>query len=317
MTCQLCKRSAVILSLMCGWDGETSFDVVTESLQYINAMFNYLAICLFFFFFLQIALKFSRPFWRAKVGEADFFGRISDTKEGRGMFGVFYDLSPKVFKTHDKTNSSSSSPVHTFSDLCVDTPSTPAASKGETTMTTTTATTTVTTHPSLTSTVANATKTGILSPTLGHVSSPLLHSISAKSAKATSEDSSSLKSVPSSEQNDVYILVTTVSGEALNEYQKLSDVEIVSKCMTCLHHMFPTEDVPAPTGHVVSRWGADPFAQMSYSYAAVGSTGEDYDHMAQDVAGQIFFAGEVCKCVGGGVKEEKDNCQYNITGLHR
>lgn len=87
-----------------------------------------------------------------------------------------------------------------------------------------------------------------------------------------------------------------MSGEALNEYQKLSDVEIVSKCMACLRRMFPTEDVPAPTGHVVSRWGADPFAQMSYSYAAVGSTGEDYDYMAQDVAGKIFFAGEVCTC---------------------
>ena len=240
-------------------------------------------------------MKFSRPFWRTKVGEADFFGRISDTKEGRGMFGVFYDLSPKGSKTRDKTDDSSP-PVYTFSDLCMDTPMTPAASKGETTTTTTTATTTATTHLSSTAAVINAIKTGILAPSPGHMSSPLLHSISAKPAKSASQDSS-LTSVISQDQNSVYILVTTVSGDALNEYQKLSDVDIVSRCMTCLRHMFPAEDVPAPTGYVVSRWGADPFAQMSYSYAAVGSTGEDYDHMAQDMAGKIFFAGEVSECV--------------------
>ena len=61
--------------------------------------------------------------------------------------------------------------------------------------------------------------------------------------------------------------------------------------------MFPSEDVPAPSGYVVSRWGADPFAQMSYSYAAVGSSGEDYDVMAQDMVGKIFFAGEVSTCM--------------------
>ncbi len=145
-------------------------------------------------------------------------------------------------------------------------------------------TTTQTTNQITTNTNA---KIGNLATTPSQTSSPLLHSVSAKSAKTTTSE-------PALDQEKSYILVTTVSGEALSEYQKLSDLEIVSKCLTCLRHMFPLEDVPAPSGHVVSRWGADPFAQMSYSYAAVGSTGEDYDYMAQDVAGKIFFAGEVC-----------------------
>lgn len=90
-----------------------------------------------------------------------------------------------------------------------------------------------------------------------------------------------------------YILVTTVSGEALVEYEKMSDLEIVERCVGVLQSMFPNEQVPAPIGHVVSRWGGDPFAQMSYSYAAVGSGGEDYDVLAEEVEGRLFFAGEV------------------------
>lgn len=89
-----------------------------------------------------------------------------------------------------------------------------------------------------------------------------------------------------------HILVTTVSGEALLQYEKMSDMEIVERCVGVLRLMFPDQEVPAPIGHVVSRWGADPFAQMSYSYAAVGSGGEDYDVLAEDVEGRVFFAGE-------------------------
>ncbi len=102
--------------------------------------------------------------------------------------------------------------------------------------------------------------------------------------------------MPSREGPVHYILVTTVSGDALDEYEKMSDMEIVERCVGVLRRMFPKEEVPVPIGHVVSRWGADPFAQMSYSYSAVGSGGEDYDAMAENVEGRIFFAGEVCVC---------------------
>lgn len=201
------------------------------------------------------------------------------------MFGVFYDLS--LEKEDQQNKAPTSKTACTFSDLCMDGSMAPAASKGEATATATTAApTTQTTNQIAANTNA---KIGNLATTPSQTSSPLLHSVSAKSAKMTTSE----QDLSSSETEKGYILVTTVSGEALNEYEKLSDMEIVSKCLTCLRHMFPTEDVPAPSGYVVSRWGADPFAQMSYSYAAVGSTGEDYDYMAQDVAGKIFFAGEV------------------------
>ncbi|VDP10901.1 unnamed protein product [Soboliphyme baturini] len=32
---------------------------------------------------------------------------------------------------------------------------------------------------------------------------------------------------------------------------------------------------------------------MAYSFIKVGANGEDYDLMAQDIDGRIFFAGEV------------------------
>ena len=64
-------------------------------------------------------------------------------------------------------------------------------------------------------------------------------------------------------------------------------------CVRTLQLMFPQESVPPPDSYLLSRWGNDPFAQMSYSYVAVGSSGEDYNVMAEEVAGKIFFAGEV------------------------
>ena len=197
------------------------------------------------------------------------------------MFGVFYDLS---LEKDDKTPTSKT--TYTFPDLCMDGSAVPAASKGETTAVGT-ASSTQATNQSAANTNAKV-GTPVTTPT--QTSSPLLQSMNAKSAKMATSDPNDLSP---SEQDKGHLLLATVSGEALNEYQQLSDVEIVSKCLACLRRMFPTEDVPAPSGYVVSRWGADPFAQMSYSYVAVGSTGEDYDYMAQDAAGKIFFAGEV------------------------
>ena len=41
----------------------------------------------------KIALKFSKPFWRTKIGDADYFGHIPSSAKDRGLFSVFYDVS--------------------------------------------------------------------------------------------------------------------------------------------------------------------------------------------------------------------------------
>ena len=129
------------------------------------------------------------------MGSADFFGHVAPTKQLRGMFGVFYDISPN-------------------------------------------------------------------------------------------------KSAPPSESKD-HILVATISGEAVTGYQKMADSLIVELCVRTLQAMFPREQVPQPSGFALSRWGGEQYAQMSYSYVAVGSSGMDYDILAEEVEGKVFFAGEV------------------------
>ena len=89
----------------------------------------------------------------------------------------------------------------------------------------------------------------------------------------------------------VYILLTTVSGKALRQYHSSTDSEIVDMCVQCLRLMFGT--VSPVLGYLVSRWGSDPHVSMSYSYVSVGSTGSDYDIIAETAHQNIHFAGEV------------------------
>lgn len=44
----------------------------------------------------KVALKFSQPFWSGQVTSADFFGHVPASPEQRGLFSVFFDLSPRV-----------------------------------------------------------------------------------------------------------------------------------------------------------------------------------------------------------------------------
>lgn len=50
---------------------------------------------------------------------------------------------------------------------------------------------------------------------------------------------------------------------------------------------------------MVTRWRADPWARGSYSYVAAGSSGNDYDLMAQPITPgpAIPGASQVCVCV--------------------
>lgn len=104
------------------------------------------------------------------------------------------------------------------------------------------------------------------------------------------------------------VLLALVAGEAAAIMENVSDDVVVGRCIAVLKGIFGTNVVPQPKETVVTRWRADPWSRGSYSYVAVGSTGNDYDILATPVtpptgmqAGQplqpgglprLFFAGE-------------------------
>uniref|UniRef100_A0A8C7DTN0 Lysine-specific histone demethylase n=1 Tax=Oncorhynchus kisutch TaxID=8019 RepID=A0A8C7DTN0_ONCKI len=86
--------------------------------------------------------------------------------------------------------------------------------------------------------------------------------------------------------------------------ENISDDVIVGRCLAILKGIFGSSAVPQPKETVVTRWRADPWARGSYSYVAAGSSGNDYDLMAQPITPgpaipgasqpvpRLFFAGE-------------------------
>ncbi|XP_021713431.1 lysine-specific histone demethylase 1 homolog 1-like [Chenopodium quinoa] len=91
------------------------------------------------------------------------------------------------------------------------------------------------------------------------------------------------------------LLVALVAGEAAIEFEKVSPMESVGRVMDILRGIFYPKgvDVPDPVQAVCTRWGQDRFTYGSYSYVAIGASGDDYDILAESIGnGRVFFAGE-------------------------
>ncbi|KAK7314532.1 hypothetical protein VNO77_33058 [Canavalia gladiata] len=91
------------------------------------------------------------------------------------------------------------------------------------------------------------------------------------------------------------LLLALVAGEAAIRFEMMSPVESVRRVLDILKDIFNPKGivVPDPVQAVCTRWGKDHFAYGSYSYVAVGSSGDDYDILAESVGdGRVFFAGE-------------------------
>ncbi len=95
-------------------------------------------------------------------------------------------------------------------------------------------------------------------------------------------------------QTDHYILMTTVSGPALELYNTLNDDVIINKCMIVIRSLFNDQTIPEPIEYRLSHWANNPFAKMSYSYIPVNGNAQDYDIMSnEEMDGILHFAGEV------------------------
>lgn len=91
------------------------------------------------------------------------------------------------------------------------------------------------------------------------------------------------------------LLVALVAGEAAIRFELMSPVESVRRVLDILRGIFNPKGiaVPDPIQAVCTRWGKDNFAHGSYSYVAIGSSGDDYDILAESIGdGRVFFAGE-------------------------
>jgi monoamine oxidase len=87
------------------------------------------------------------------------------------------------------------------------------------------------------------------------------------------------------------ILMGTVAGEHARSLEAKSDAEMTKLMLSALKKLFG-DKVPTPEAVVITRWHQEPHIEGSYSYLPPGSTPDDYDDLAQPLAGKIFFAGE-------------------------
>ncbi|XP_010618308.1 peroxisomal N(1)-acetyl-spermine/spermidine oxidase isoform X2 [Fukomys damarensis] len=97
----------------------------------------------------------------------------------------------------------------------------------------------------------------------------------------------------------VHVLCGFIAGLESEFMETLSDEEVLLSLTQVLRKMTGNPQLPAPKSVLRSRWHSAPYTRGSYSYVAVGSTGDDMDLLAQplpeDGTGpqlQILFAGE-------------------------
>lgn len=94
------------------------------------------------------------------------------------------------------------------------------------------------------------------------------------------------------------VLIALVAGDAANVVECTTDDVIIGRTLVVLRNIFGSVTVPSPKESLVTRWKSDPFARGSYSYVAVGASGDDYDILSRpiecpgDKIPRVYFAGE-------------------------
>ncbi|XP_038638947.1 peroxisomal N(1)-acetyl-spermine/spermidine oxidase isoform X2 [Scyliorhinus canicula] len=97
-----------------------------------------------------------------------------------------------------------------------------------------------------------------------------------------------------------HVLLAVLAGEEANFMESLSDSE-VKNCLTQVLRRFTGNPlIPQPKDIIRSKWYSDQYTKGSYTYTAVGSSGDDIDAIAQPLPLastkaqplQVLFAGE-------------------------
>jgi len=87
------------------------------------------------------------------------------------------------------------------------------------------------------------------------------------------------------------VLLAFSAGHAGAQNEQRSDADLVECLMRCLRRMYGP-DTPEPKGHLVTRWGQDPYSLGSYSYVPVGAKQSLRRVIGTPVENRVFFAGE-------------------------
>ncbi|XP_068807230.1 peroxisomal N(1)-acetyl-spermine/spermidine oxidase isoform X2 [Struthio camelus] len=97
-----------------------------------------------------------------------------------------------------------------------------------------------------------------------------------------------------------HVLCGFIAGKESEYMETLSNTEVLSTLTRVLRMLTGNPHLPAPRSILRSRWHSAPYTRGSYSYVAVGSSGEDIDVLAQPLPEdasdrrplQVLFAGE-------------------------
>ncbi|NXO04834.1 PAOX oxidase, partial [Rhinopomastus cyanomelas] len=97
-----------------------------------------------------------------------------------------------------------------------------------------------------------------------------------------------------------HVLCGFIAGKESEYMETLSDMEVLSTMTHVLRTLTGNPFLPAPRSVLRSRWHSAPYTRGSYSYVAVGSSGDDIDALAQPLPEeledpkplQLLFAGE-------------------------
>nr|XP_010324354.1 lysine-specific histone demethylase 1 homolog 2-like [Solanum lycopersicum]XP_025887929.1 lysine-specific histone demethylase 1 homolog 2-like [Solanum lycopersicum]XP_025887930.1 lysine-specific histone demethylase 1 homolog 2-like [Solanum lycopersicum]XP_025887931.1 lysine-specific histone demethylase 1 homolog 2-like [Solanum lycopersicum]XP_025887932.1 lysine-specific histone demethylase 1 homolog 2-like [Solanum lycopersicum]XP_025887933.1 lysine-specific histone demethylase 1 homolog len=90
------------------------------------------------------------------------------------------------------------------------------------------------------------------------------------------------------------VLIALVAGDAAQLFESTEPSTLVNRVMNILKGIYEPKgiSVPDPIQSICTKWGSDPFSFGSYSHVRVQSSGSDYDILAENLGGRLFFAGE-------------------------
>ncbi|KAL0917363.1 hypothetical protein M5K25_012417 [Dendrobium thyrsiflorum] len=90
------------------------------------------------------------------------------------------------------------------------------------------------------------------------------------------------------------LLTALVAGKAALTFELTDPVALLHNVLGVLRGIYRPRgiEVPDPIQTICTKWGGDPLCHGSYSHIRVGSSGGDYDILAESVSGSLFFAGE-------------------------